>query len=150
MGNIKNEALLIFRNSLDSYLILQNSDNNALQQIISESMTFLLKNNNIEEILKRFNPNYFDKLQKARKSFNFFLGIFEASDSSNETLMEFLVLYENKLIEEFRSEDANFNKEQFYHSFIEKNLDLSSLNLNKIHNYMEKLGVKDKIETRIS
>lgn len=151
----ENEVLQIFKNSLGSFFLFQNSSNpqnlEVIQQIICHSMTFLLKNNKTEEIMKAFNHNYFTRLQKTQiieKTFNFFVEIFKNSSSSNETLMEFLLLYKNSLIEYFESHDENFQKDKFYQKFIEKNLDLSNLNIKIIRNYLEKLEIEGSLETK--
>ena len=148
----EDEAQNIFKICLDSYLLFQNeNDSESIEfylQLLSKSMTFLLKNNKSTEILKKFNNDLFKKLQnteKVEKSFNFFMEIFKASNSSNET---FLTLYKNKLIEYFRSEDASFNKEKYFQKFIEKYLDLSNLNVKNIKEYIEKLEIEGDFETK--
>lgn len=147
------EAQKIFKISLDYYIIFQKNDKGeileAIGVVMSQSMIFLMKINKSEEIMKQFNANFFPKLQNNQigKSFNFFLEIFKASGfGSNELLLEFFILYKNKLIECFQSEDANFNKEQFYQKFIQKNLDLGELNLKSLQNYMKKLEFEVNFE----
>lgn len=62
--------------------------------------------------------------------------------------MHFLTLYKDKLIEYFKNEDANFNKEKYYRHFIEKSLNLVDCDIKKIQFYMEKLGIEGNVETK--
>ena len=94
------ESEIIFSNSLNSFLLFQNSGSQTLeifQKLLSESMSYLLKNNKNKKILNNFNVDYFEKLENSQlveKSFNFFVEIFKTSSNScsNETLMEFFTL----------------------------------------------------------
>ena len=125
-NNKESEAQEIFMLSLDSYVLFQSTKNDIFQNLLSQSMTFLIKSNKIDEALKIFNAEFFKKLENGQiveKTFNFFIEILKIS-SSNETLMKFLSLYKDKLIQYFQSEDANFNKEKYFKQFIEKNMNL--------------------------
>lgn len=152
LGNAdKNEnALEILKNSLESYLFFNSIVNSefpleGIHQILLKSMEFLLKNNQTEEILKCFNSNFFKKMENTQiieKSFNFFLETFKQLGFSNETLLEFLILYKDKLIAYFTTEDKNFNKEEYYKRFLVQNLDLEAFDLDNIQNYLEKLDIE--------
>ena len=62
--------------------------------------------------------------------------------------MELLVLYKDKLIEYFKTDNQNFDMEDYFKRFIEKNLDLSDLDMEKINFYLEKLEIEGNIETK--
>ena len=147
-------AFQIVTNSLNSYLLFQSSNFQSLEvfnQLLSQSITFLIKNNKTEDILKNFNMSYFNRLQNSQiveKSFNFFVDIFKASVTSNEALLDLLVRYKDRLIQYFKIENANFNKERYYQRFIERNLDLTNLNIKNIRDYLEKLDIEGNIETK--
>lgn len=150
----ENEIQEIFQKSLDSYLLFQNANPEYLetfQQLLSHSMLFFIKTHKIDEIFINFNANFFNKLQNTNfveKTFNFFVEIFKNSGVSNDILMEFLTLFSNRLLEYFKTEDKTFKKEKFYQRFIEKNLDLSNLDIKMIRNYTEKLKFRENFGSK--
>ena len=150
-NSVETEVELIFKFSLDSYILFQNTENlEDFKQILYQSMSFLLKKGNKNEILKYFNNEFFKKLENnqiVEKSFTFFVEIIKASKScsKNQILMEFLILFKNKLIEFFQKELPNFNNEKYFMEFIQNNIDFGNLNSK---DYKEKLEMEFNFKTK--
>ena len=139
----ENEAQEILKLSLNSFLLFQKSNHyENLLKILSGSINFLLKSKKTNEIFDAFNFEFFKKLENNKiveKSLNFFIEIIKTSNCcSNEILMEFLVLYNDRLVEYFKTEDKNFNMENYVKRFIYKNLNLVDFDLKKIQLSIEK------------
>ena len=78
-NSVETEAEQIFKYSLDSYILFQNTETlEDFKQILYQSMSFLIKKGNKNEILKYFNSEFFKKLENnqiVEESFTFFVEI---------------------------------------------------------------------------
>jgi len=148
--NTISKTLDIFKGSLEFSINFQEKEPDFIRKILIESIVFLMKNNKNEEILKNFNAKYFQKLNNTNveQTFEFFLSILKENKASNEILMEFLFLYRKSLMSYFIGQNANFNKQKYYQTFIEKYVDLSNLDMKNIAEYIRKLEVDENFEMK--
>lgn len=149
---VSNEnSFLILRECLEIWVIFQDFSENFVTNIISDSLNFIVKNEEHENLITTLkNDEILHKMNcsQIERVFNFFIGELRKIKAKNLIVTEFFLLFKEPLLQKFKEIDGGFSIEKYYRKIIEKNFDVWDLDVKNVEDFLIKAQIYEGFEMK--